>query len=440
MSVSNLTDEIARYIQERANAKLAKHEKEAVQKRKKFGEDEQSLAELEEKQKKEQLEIEAHFTPVNWLTDAAKRAKQISMVTHALKYTHTDAKGSSLCNTSQHSNQSQLYVSTASLSNPALDVVGNAAALDVAGLLQLQANNRQLIDFLAQDDGSPLRPFAENEEQLKEWLVHFKSVLQPKEVRTHELAKQLYFPVGEGIYHLISPLYASSLSQALYERITSSRFSEQAKTLREARRNGKYEQGVLVEFPNIAVQKFGGTKPQNVSQLNSKRHGQGFLLSTQPPVWQTQTRPPLRKDEFWRAYERSVFPIIKELKCFLESTDAHNVKVRHHRAALVDQLLDHFLLYSAEIQTFPAGWSQDSQLSQEERFWLDPRYDEPEFQAQRKEVDWQKTICSKFAGWLNQKLEEKTKLQMGDPEYREWSKLLKRKISLLQGDIEEMTV
>ena len=75
----------------------------------------------------------------NWLDGAAQRACQISMVTHAAKFTHSSAKGSNIL--AADLGQDRRYLDTASLPSPVLDAVGNAAALDVARLLQLTDDN-----------------------------------------------------------------------------------------------------------------------------------------------------------------------------------------------------------------------------------------------------------------------------------------------------------
>jgi CRISPR-associated protein Csy1 len=55
------------------------------------------------------------YQPRTWLTDAARRAGQISLVTHAAKFTHGDAKSSSIyCETTDEG-----YLSTATLASVA---------------------------------------------------------------------------------------------------------------------------------------------------------------------------------------------------------------------------------------------------------------------------------------------------------------------------------
>ena len=440
--MSKLSEKIVNYIQARARARLEKFDKDAESQRAKVADDSAALADLNAGLAKSRTEEEAKFEPKAWLTDAASRAKQISMVTHALKFTHTDAKGTSVYVQTQASNSlpGHHYLSTAVLSEPAVDVVGNAAALDVASLLQLEDNGVSLINLIAQDDTSALAPFAESEEQLAEWMSGFKAALVDKELSSHKLAKQLYFPVAEGRYHLISPLYASSLSQALHERITASRFSEEAKAARKARREGIYCETATVDYPAVAIQSFGGTKPQNVSQLNSSRRGKSFLLNCQPPAWVTRLTPLVKHERaFWDEYDRRAWRTAKALQKFLidNINRDSNKMIRETRADYVDSLVDLLLQFAAEVQglTEYAGWSAESKLSMAEQLWLDPLRDDPEFRQQREAKGWQQDIANQFASWLNHKLKD-DKLVMKDVEHREWSKLLERKLALLKEDLE----
>lgn len=439
MPEPKLSEIVLNYIQGRALARLEKFDKEAEKLREEVAADPAALADLNAQLAKKRAEEEARFEPRVWLTDAASRAKQISMVTHALKFTHTDAKGTSVYARSQ-ADTSYCYLSTASLAQPKIDIVGNAALLAVASLLQLEDNGVTLISLIAQDDGSALAPFAESEEQLAEWMNGFKAALVDKELSSHKLAKQLYFPVENGGYHLISPLYASSLSQAVYERITASRFSDAAQAARKARRNGVFCESEVVDYPATAVQSFGGTKPQNVSQLNASRRGKSFLLSCRPPSWVTRLRPLLQHERaFWNEYDRRAWSTAKALQKFLLDNLERdsNKSIRDTRADYLDSLIDLLFQFAAEVQSLTeyAGWSADSKLSIAEQLWLDPLRDDPEFRKLRETKDWQQDIANQFANWLNHKLKH-DKLIMKDVEHREWSKQLERKLALLKEDLE----
>ena len=416
-----LSKVIAVYIKARADAKLEKFDKETAKRRKEFT-DETEAATFDQEQAQRRQEEAAKFEPSTWLADAAIRAKQISLVTHAVKFTHTDAKGSSLfcASSADHSP----YLASATLKQPQIDVVGNAAALDVASLLKLALDGVSLIDCIAKQDLSPLQPFAKDQNQLDEWLPGFQTVLADKTPSSHKLSKQVYFPVDNQRYHLLSPLYSSSLSQALYQRIADCRYPEEMKLRRKARKSEKYHPQPTVDYVNTAVQTFGGTKPQNVSQLNSSRGGKSFLLSCQPPVWNQQLRLPIAtQNAFWNDYNQRIWRKVKALQSYLLKIQKRSSTkpIRDTRAAYVNELIDALFMYAAEIKnaTNKTGWSASSKISQAEKLWLDPLRDDEDFQKERELNDWPQKIAEQFSIWLNRKLSH-AKLDMGDSEYTEW--------------------
>ncbi len=446
---NGLSKIILEYIQSRASTKLEAFDKKA-KKRQKETEDPIALAELELELKEERRALEEQFEPRNWLTNATPRASQRPIVTHALAYTHPNAKGGSSVFCPGGPKQPETMtegavVSTASLEAPQIDSVGNAAAMDVTALLQLSDNGKALIDYIRDGDSTPLKPFAANDAQLKQWMDDFSKVFMPKKLSSHKLTKQLYFPVEEGAYHLLAPLYASSFGQSLYERIADSRFSEESKLVRKARRENKYHEAAVVFYPSIAVQSFGGTKPQNISQLNTRRGGKAFLLSCAPPTWGTQLRPPVGVSTvFSRNYfESRVGWEVGGLRRFLEQhlDKGSTVFVRRRREDMIDRIIDHFIQYGAEIQSLKehAGWSSDAgcRLDPVQRLWLDPHRaaTDEAFDLERQKNDWREELAKQFAGWLNRRIGF-NKLMVGDSEHREWQSLVERKLRLLKEDLE----
>lgn len=435
MSETTLSSAIDDYIAARRTGRLEKLGKEAEKQRKSLQDEPLALDQREAANRKQLTAEEDKYRPGNWLDDAAKRAKQISLVTHAPKYTHGDSKSSGVI---AHGEATQTgYLSTANLTEPCIDVVGNAAALDVANLLLLEAQGERLVDWLGRGDLSPLRPFARDEAQLAEWLEGFSLALQCGEPGSHRLAKQLYFPVGDGQYHLLGPLFASSLTQALHERIEPARFSEEAKAARKARRDGAAADTPVLEFPQLAVQTFGGTKPQNVSLLNSSRHGKAYLLNSQPPRWRMQEKLPQQDGEFWRHYAWQVRQSLRQLKQYLLSVVdmGSTLAIRQRRAELVAELVAELHQTAASLQQQAPGWSQATELSEPLRHWLDPRCPDPEVMAARERNDWQQVVGDQFATWLNRQLQHE-QLQLSEVEHHVWQKLLTRELCLLKEDLE----
>ncbi len=434
MTTSSLSSAVDDYIASRRLNRSEAREKEAEKRRQDLVADPLALASFETEQAAlAQAEAEK-FAPENWLDDAAKRAKQITLVTHAPKYTHGDAKGSGVLADPKLAVAD--YLCTASLSAVAIDVVGNAAALDVANLLLLTADGERLVDVLARGDGSPLRPFARDEAQLVEWLSGFKLALESGVPSSHPLAKQVYFPVADD-YHLLGALFATSLTQALHERINIERFGEEAKAARAARRSKQPHPRAVVEFSQLAVQTFGGTKPQNVSLLNSGRRGKTYLLNCQPPRWTTQDKPPRDDPAFWRQFGYRVRDRVKELKYYLLSvvTSDSTLAIRDRRAELVAELVAELHQFAARIQYRAAGWSRDSELTLHMAHWLDPQRQDADFVAGRERNDWQQGVGEQFALWLNRQLQD-TQLQMKDVEHGVWRKIVSRELRLLKDDLE----
>src|SRR5690606_4276445 len=110
------------------------------------------------------------------------------------------------------------------------------------------------------------------------------------------------------------------------------RFGEAAKAARKARREGRASPHGYREYPNLAIRKFGGTKPQNISQLNSERHGENWLLPSLPPSWQMpEVRPPWGMESVFEGSfgrQRQIRRLTKELKAFLERVSHNNLSIR----------------------------------------------------------------------------------------------------------------
>ena len=135
MQFDGMAEVIADYINQRKLQKLEPIEKK-LEKALSSNSDEIEKSKVKTECLVEMQKIEQQFKEQNWLSEAAKRAYQISLVTHALKFTHGDAKGSSILSLNYLEDTD--YLTTASVPNLAIDAVGNAAALDVAKFLQLE--------------------------------------------------------------------------------------------------------------------------------------------------------------------------------------------------------------------------------------------------------------------------------------------------------------
>ncbi|HEY3384471.1 MAG TPA: type I-F CRISPR-associated protein Csy1 [Vicinamibacterales bacterium] len=379
-------------------------------------------------------ELHRKFGLEAWIGDAAHRIQQLQAVTHSLKATHPDAKGTNL------------YADPTTL--PALacvgshclgkdydsDTVGNAAALDVVKFLRLPVGEATVWDLVRLDDPDVGAALSADPEQAQGWLDAFKRLMEPKgTLASHTLAKQVYWLVGldphdDDCYHLLAPLYATSLAHRVYVAVRSDRFSEESKSAHAARKACKYAEHVLHDYPGLAVQKLGGTKPQNISQLNSERRGENYLLTSLPPRWKSASvRPLLNTESMFTPFARrpAVKQAVATLRSHLECAPAANLQTRRRRDALVSDLLGELLMYRAELLTLPARWTAEPncRLSAAERQWLDP---DAEQSGRALPPGWENEVSLSFGRWLNTQLRDP--LPMGDPEYMHWCALAQAEI------------
>ncbi|ACX89392.1 CRISPR-associated protein, Csy1 family [Pectobacterium parmentieri WPP163] len=441
MEDNRLTQFIVSYINNRKQAKLDVFDKDAEKKRAALSGETLAVTELELAQVRR--EIEQKHEVQNWLTDAASRAGQISLVTHALKFTHSDARGSSIFSADTVADAKTL--STATLAQPAIDAVGNAAALDVAKLLQTEYDGDSLVAALQRGDHRALEALAENSEQLAQWLTGFQQVFTDRQPSSHKLAKQIYFPLANGEYHLLSPLYSSSLAQALHQRINAVRFGDEAKAIRQAQKANQWHDQLSISYPNLAVQNMGGTKPQNISALNSSRSGRSYLLSSAPPQWNSIEKPPQQHECIFRLngeVDYHTRDIVRPMRHFLLSVKEveNNRDIRQQRLRYLDQLIDQLFFYVASVQNLPVGWSAESELKRAQQLWLDPYRADTDtvFRREREAGDWQQAVAYDFGRWLNRRLKHEN-LIFGEVERREWSTaaLFKRRMREMEGTLKE---
>lgn len=387
-------------------------------------------------------EVIVSFAHDVWLASAAKRVEQIQAVTHSLKPIHPDARGTNLYV------EPRTLHPLAELGSHALgerfvgDVVGNAAALDVYKLLKLEVNGRSLLAALLAQDADALAALHADPAQAQVLRDALVSLTQPRaeSPSSHTLAKQLYWLTGSDAcedthYTLLAPLYATSLAHAVHAQLQEDRFGEANVAARKAKYARKMHDGVFHDYPGLAVQNMGGTKPQNISQLNSERRGMNYLLSSRPRQWQASAvRLPVHATSvFDRLFiaRPEVRRTVRALRAFLESDPDANLATRERREELLDALVDELVSLAAELQQIlPPGWSRDDErfadLHRSEQLWLDPlrteQPDEADFAREWLQMDWPAAVGQRFANWLNAQL--RGKLPVGDAEARAWQKEL----------------
>jgi len=347
-------------------------------------------------EEKQNIELEAadFFLLDNWLPDAAKRSGWLSMISHSGKFSHPSAKTSAVIADAQPSPDGFLRTGNADAD---LDVLGNAAALDVHKFLSLTLTDGQpVLAHLEQNSAViqmqfnlPSLSFTE----LQQGLLAIKQ--SAGKAKTSEKIKQVYFPVDDG-YHLLSILTPSGLMFKLKERINTLRFSDQAKQAREDRRNQVHNEQGFDELYNLAVIGFGGTKPQNISVLNSQNGGTAYLLPSLPPQLEIRTIQPPKtsffKDSLYYKHYQDSFKALHRLF----TANHNNIDIRDGRDYWIESIAEQVIEKVWQIRQLEAGWSETTSLPLAQKIWLDAVY----LEQRENEDDWLDEIIRSLVDWF----------------------------------------
>ncbi len=315
-----------------------------------------------------------------------------------------------------------------------LDTTGNGAYVkkiyELARLLSAKFENRSFLNWLIDNDmevAVALGCIGENASSTRAILIAIGDD-RCATPASHSMAKQLYWLVGndahdDRAFHLLAPLYPTLLVHRFYQQLQDERFGEGAKPARDARKAGTYHAHPVREYPQLAIQKLGGTKPQNISQLNSERRGDNCLLASIPPIWKSEdVRPLLRVSSLFKVYgrRRAVAQQARALRLFLKGNPPQGEPTRRQVREWAQSLIDELVQFQAELLTLAPGWSQadDCLLSADQRAWLDP---DGQAHAAFDPDDTTDTVAADFARWVNTQLHDP--LPVGDPEFIFWRKL-----------------
>lgn len=405
----------------------------------------EKLDKLKPDESDKRAEQEASHQPVAWLRAAARRVSQISLATHTIKPIHPDARGTNLFVRHQLSAAPGIVGSNEADCSRFPDIVGNAAALDVYKMLSLEHEGQTLLALVIEKNAHLLAALSDDPQEAEEIRQALATIGDSKSPpASHTLAKQLYFPVSEGDYHLLAPLFPSTLVHVVQQQMKNDRFGEDARAAREARKHNLFFADGYREYPDMAVQKFGGTKPQNISLLNSERRGENWLLASLPPEWvgRNVTLPFGIESIFPThfARQRRVREMVVRLRTFLEAVAHNNWAIRKRRARLVQDICDELHQYVATLRQATGGWSSDTrcELHAAERLWLDPTRAaiDAQFATDRQLTNWRLEVSHRFGNWLNSALSS-DKLHLGEVEQAAWKADLAGELSSFESSLGE---
>ncbi len=380
----------------------------------------------------------------------------IVVATHIAKATHPDLKAKVVSNLNirfgdlpaRREIGSHLLPQGKSLADTTGDGAYNSAAYELYLLLDLEFEGKSLCDWLLEEDRDAVNAFAddaENDVEANLLASNYVALLSEKVSRptADTKTKQVFWliaddPTDDAGYHLLQPLFPSSFVHAVHREINDARFGEGNKAARQARRDNFPHDQTYRDYRNLVIRKLGGTKPQNISHLNSERAGVNYLLASLPPQWdQDRPRQFLFIDSALSRFRRfeGVDELVDGLVALLKGNPTATMETRLEREYIeraLGQSLVAFGLSTREL--FSPGWTRDVNclLPLSEQLWLDPERVELPLRSDCHEDDlafnaafewngWPAEVAHRFGNWINAILFQHG-IPVGDAEHAQWAK------------------
>lgn len=353
-------------------------------------------------------------TPADWFDAMVMQMNGCHLASHIGKFTNPDIK-TTVCS---HSKKVAGYVTTGG-SNCSLDILTPAQYLGSASLLLSPVTpDKNVLEAVITRDKELEKelellslPIEKLQKKVQEMLED--SQKEPEATDTH--LRQVYFPIAEGKYHLLSVMPSSSLALEMYRRIRAINGHKIGCYNKKSETYGQ----PCEEITELTKISFGGTKPLNISALNSRCGGKTYLLSSLPPSLPAR-KIRLPKSDFFREsiWYKQQSSTLYRLHDYMKQ-DQNTMEIRQAIHDLMDEIISAVLLTAYQIRAGEIGWSEKeaySQLPTAQKIWLDDVCME-----ERLETSWTGEIAAAFARWVvfsYEKLLGEEAVSLGDAEWR----------------------
>lgn len=389
------------------------------------------ILDLVDEYKEALQDIDQAHQPHIWLSFYAKKSEDISFATHVGKLTHSSSKSSSVYD--KTTSKDAAYLTTNALHNIDVDMaVSNAASTPSGKILALKVGGKTLLDFVKESNSAPFQHLTGKQADIDNWMLEFKQAYDSDKKRSHFLAKQVYFPVGNNDYHLLMPLVSSSIAHGLFSQF---KFNDEKELIFKQKKNGKYHPELAVSYRNKAVIMLGrNVKAQgNFSPLNIKRRGEHKLLPTLPPQWKNKQQLPLSQENLFN--KKLHFKLNDEIKALqkllliIKSKEVGINKPSMHKAVVLavneiaDRLFDEVV--KINLLSDEEGWTQKSCFPLSQQLLLEPCRDDEV--AIKVKTQWQAELSEDFSYWLNKQLQHK-KLDLTPIQQALWREIFKPRL------------
>lgn len=315
---------------------------------------------------------------VSWMSYIADNASKVSLnVSHVAKLTHSSNKAINLVDSITQQKYTHLLTTQTAKIKELDSAYTDASYAPVAEFLSFPVENtkKNLGQFLAESE-IYFGKISNDVNVRKKWQTKIAEAFIAKKLTSHVLAKQVYIPIGQDQYHVISPVKSSALAHKVYDCITSSRSKDNSINL--ARKQNQRHEGIYIRFAKPAFLSVTKSNHQNASKLNGTRRGGLLFFQALPPQWQNNVLPPKNLKQFLaRCKTSTCIEVFKEIKDLLYILKKENLKINLNRrnilsekiASIADEVIHQILFIE---QSYTTGWSESFDLEPCVRAFLDP--------------------------------------------------------------------
>lgn len=292
-----------------------------------------------------------------FLMKLAGEASEIKLITHAGKFTNPSVVKLDLYCDRNASRALDGYCYTSV--NSVTDGIGSLRVISTVAFLGLiLEDGRSVYYHLSENSETVKSAFMQlgfsNEEYdvIRKMFMEARPVLPPLE--TTRLLKQVYFPIADGGYHVLSIINSSAFLKRISDRISD--FTSVWDYQESKKGKGKHWGEPFQGISNVTEIHVGGANPQNVSGLNVLNAGKFLMLPSLPPFFRKFRRFPRNNffnNYFWK--EKADMEILH--KALLSYKRKNNLAASDSIRAAADSIIENMFSVIIYFQGLDSGWS-----------------------------------------------------------------------------------
>lgn len=356
--------------------------------------------------------------PEKWLAEklGAPAQKRMRPATHVGKYTHPYVKKEQSLQAAWLPGP-EGYLCSGNFSTEFQDYAGSSAFLPYSKTIEAVMDDGRPVRKHLQEGSEALKRLGKADNQtIEQWRKALEEDMKESRhcnASDHRL-KQIYFPLGNNQYRLMTLLPCSLLIWELKKRISGRVWPPE-----EIKPNGTEKKSPKAFFDQCGSD-YGGTKSQNISFLNNENGGRARRLTCLPPTLDRTYSLPIRNffnlvtpSRRGRPDQQNNMHQLFEALYKTLAYDPNTDWARKKKKGILRAIIEYGIILPAENirENAPAGWSTDekySGLPKNQKAWLDPGR-QRETDAEIAGREWKDAIARDIALLVTRNLQKTIK-------------------------------